>query len=326
LHRQVFPPNIAEATFNQVSTNTIKQVFFTIKIFSNGTHNLTTIRQLVHRAYDQIPGGTFPTPGSSMNVLGLVMFSIVLGAMLSKMGDKGLPLKCFFQALNDVVMRMVTLVMWYSPVGICSLIASKVAGMGDIALSLKLLGMFMLTSILGILLHTLITLPIIYYVMTKKNPFKFMKGMSDALVTVWGTASSAATLPTTIRCAEENNGLDSRITRFVLPLGATVNMDGTALYEGVGAIWIAQINNIPLTAGQIVTTSLTATAAAIGAAAVPSAGLITMVIVCQAINVPPDDIGLIFAVDWFIDRFRGLPNIMGDSYGAGIVQHLSKEE
>ncbi|EDO28942.1 predicted protein, partial [Nematostella vectensis] len=112
LYRQVFPPNIAEATFNQVSTNTIKQVFFTIKIFSNGTHNLTTIRQLVHRAYDQIPGGTFPTPGSSMNVLGLVMFSIVLGAMLSKMGDKGLPLKCFFQALNDVVMRMVTLVMW----------------------------------------------------------------------------------------------------------------------------------------------------------------------------------------------------------------------
>ncbi|EDO28941.1 predicted protein, partial [Nematostella vectensis] len=149
---------------------------------------------------------------------------------------------------------------------------------------------------------------------------------SKLVLIILGFFHSAATLPTTIRCAEENNGLDSRITRFVLPLGATVNMDGTALYEGVGAIWIAQINNIPLTAGQIVTTSLTATAAAIGAAAVPSAGLITMVIVCQAINVPPDDIGLIFAVDWFIDRFRGLPNIMGDSYGAGIVQHLSKDE
>ncbi|XP_031554690.1 excitatory amino acid transporter 3-like [Actinia tenebrosa] len=346
LIRNLFPPNIAEATFNQRQTryanlpakyrvfnktvesttqlNTTDGILAEFNV--NATHKIVTVKHMVRKAYDQIPNGTLPVHGSSMNVLGLVLFSIVMGAMLSKMGEKGLPLKTFFEALNDVVMRMVILVMWYSPIGICSLIASKVAGMGDILFSLKLLGMFMLTSILGILLHTFVTLPLVYFIFTRNNPFKFMAKMRDALITVWGTASSAATLPTTIRCTEENLGIDPRITRFVLPLGATVNMDGTALYEGVGAIWIAQINNIPLSIGQIITTSITATAAAIGAAAVPSAGLITMVIVCQAINVPPDDIGLIFAVDWFIDRFRGLPNIMGDAYGCGIVEKLSTHE
>ncbi|KAL9964513.1 hypothetical protein ACROYT_G028165 [Oculina patagonica] len=150
-----------------------------------------------------------------MNVLGLVVFSIVFGIVLGRMGDKGLPLKAFFETLNEVVMKMVTLVMWYSPIGICSMIAAKLAAMADILDALRLLGMFMVTVIVGLLIHVLVVLPIIFVAITRKNPYKFMRGLREAMVTAFGTDSSSATLPTTMRCVEEIKsplGLVSRVT------------------------------------------------------------------------------------------------------------------
>jgi len=145
-------------------------------------------------------------------------------------------------------------------------------------------------------------------------------------MTAWGTASSSATLPVTINCLEEKNGVDPRISRFVLPIGATINMDGTALYEAVAAIFIAQVNNLSLSIGQICAISITATAASIGAAGIPQAGLVTMVMVLETVGLPPDDITIILAVDWLLDRFRTTINVVGDSVGAGIVNHLSAGE
>ncbi|GIY36524.1 hypothetical protein CEXT_420681 [Caerostris extrusa] len=136
-------------------------------------------------------------------------------------------------------------------------------------------------------------------------------GMLQAWVTALGTASSAATLPVTFRCLEENNGIDKRVTRFVLPVGATVNMDGTALYEAVAAIFIAQMNGIYLSAGQVISVSLTATAASIGAASVPSAGLVTMLLVLTSVGLPTEDISMIVAVDWLLDRVRTSINVLG---------------
>ncbi|XP_076394215.1 excitatory amino acid transporter 2 isoform X2 [Megachile rotundata] len=136
----------------------------------------------------------------------------------------------------------------------------------------------------------------------------------------------AATLPITFRCLEENNKIDPRVTRFVVAVGATVNMDGTALYEAVAAIFIAQVNGISLGIGEVITVSLTATLASIGAASIPSAALITMLIVLTALGLPTDDISLLFAVDWLLDRIRTSINVLGDGYGAGIVYHLSKNE
>jgi solute carrier family 1 (high affinity glutamate transporter) protein 2 len=150
--------------------------------------------------------------------------------------------------------------------------------------------------------------------------------MLQAWLMAIATSSSAATLPVTFRCLEENNKIDRRVTRFVVPIGATVNMDGTALYEAVAVIFIAQMNGIPLSVGQVITISLTATLASIGAASIPSAGVVTMLLVLTAAGLPTDDVSIILLVDWFLDRLRTSINVLGDSYGAGIVYHLSKSE
>ncbi|XP_025069321.1 excitatory amino acid transporter 1 isoform X4 [Alligator sinensis] len=159
------------------------------------------------------------------------------------------------------------------------------------------------------------------------QPLKdFFDSLNEAIMRLVALIMCSATLPVTFKCLEENNGVDKRVTRFVLPVGATINMDGTALYEALAAIFIAQVNNFDLNFGQIITISITATAASIGAAGIPQAGLVTMVIVLTSVGLPTDDITLIIAVDWFLDRLRTTTNVLGDSIGAGIVEHLSRHE
>ncbi|XP_028908104.2 excitatory amino acid transporter 1-like isoform X2 [Ornithorhynchus anatinus] len=155
---------------------------------------------------------------------------------------------------------------------------------------------------------------------------EFFDSLNEAIMHLVGIIICSATLPITFRCLEENIGVDRRITRFVLPVGATINMDGTALYEALAAIFIAQVNNYELNLGQIITISITATAASIGAAGIPQAGLVTMVIVLTSVGLPSEDITLIIAVDWFLDRLRTMTNVLGDALGAGIVEHLSRHE
>ncbi|XP_076354919.1 excitatory amino acid transporter 3-like isoform X3 [Tachypleus tridentatus] len=214
----------------------------------------------------------------------------------------------------------------FTPIGVLFLIAAKLIEMEDLSAVAGQLGLFTLTILTGFLIHSVIILPAVYSIITKTWPFTFIYNMSQSLITAFGTASSSATLPVTISCLEQKNKVDARISRFCLPIGATINMDGTALYEAVAAIFVAQFRNVSLTAGKIIAISITSTAASIGAAGIPQAALVTMVLVLNVVGLPPEDATLVFVLDWFIDRFRTAVNVLGDAFGAGIVAHLSSKE
>ncbi|RUS77794.1 hypothetical protein EGW08_014458 [Elysia chlorotica] len=261
-----------------------------------------------------------------INMLGLVVFSLAVGVGINHIGEPARPLRDLVQALMDVTMFLVNAVIWYSPVGILFLVAGQVAGLADAGESVRQLGMYMLTVLVGLALHGLVVLPLIYFTLVRKNPYRFMGGVLEALVTALGTSSSSATLPVTMRNLQENNGIDPRVISFVIPVGATVNMDGTALYEAVATIFIGQVNGLDLNLGKIITICITATAASIGAAGVPQAGLVTMVIVLDSVGFPTSGIAMVLAVDWMLDRVRTVVNVLGDAYGAGIVNHYSRDE
>ncbi|XP_012697259.1 excitatory amino acid transporter 3 [Clupea harengus] len=325
LVRNMFPENIVQACFQQYKTQrkelTPPQAPPATTTFPSLPTIMATVAQNLTQIDYKIEGGYT----NGINVLGLIVFCVVFGLVIGKMGERGRILLEFFDALNEATMRLVQIIMCYMPVGILFLIAAKIIEVDNWEIFRKM-GLYMVTVLSGLAIHSMVFLPLIYFVFVRKNPYTFALGMAQALVTALMIASSSATLPITFRCAEENNRIDKRITRFVLPVGATINMDGTALYEAVAAIFIAQLNNMQLDVGQIVTISITATVASIGAAGVPNAGLVTMVIVLTAVGLPASDVTLIVAVDWLIDRFRTMINVLGDAYGAGIVEKLSRRE
>ncbi|KAG5331911.1 EAA1 protein, partial [Acromyrmex charruanus] len=309
--RNMVPENLVQACFQQVQTSYVKKKVVIIGSANQSEYIIEPI--LVYK------DGT--------NVMGMIVFCIIFGVLAGQIGPRGKLMVDFFVVLNEIIMKLVTIVVvWYSPFGIMCLIAGKIMSITNLAATAQMLGLYMVTVVLGLMIHAIITLPLIYWFMTRKNPAVFFRGMMQAWVTALGTASSAATLPLTFRCLEENNKIDPRVTRFVVAVGATVNMDGTALYEAVAAIFIAQLNGISLGFVEVITVSLTATLASIGAASIPSAALVTMLLVLTTLGLPTDDISLLFAIDWMLDRLRTSINVLGDGYGAGIVYHLSKAE
>ncbi|KAJ8274512.1 hypothetical protein COCON_G00091370 [Conger conger] len=343
LIRNMFPANLVQATFQQYRTRSIPIMKSPKPTVSQDLTEPTTRRVFVYGIQDDNgsdiqnfsldltppPDVIFRTlPGTSegMNVLGIVIFSATMGIMLGRMGPNGTALVNFCQSLNEAVLKIVAIVIWYFPFGIVFLVAGKILEMDDPSSMGKKLGFYAITVVLGLVLHGLFILPAMYFFITKKSPIVYIRGILQALLISLATSSSSATLPITFKCLLENNHIDRRIIRFVLPVGATINMDGTALYEAVAAIFIAQVNNYELDFGQIITISITATAASIGAAGIPQAGLVTMVIVLTSVGLPTDDITLIIAVDWALDRFRTMVNVMGDALATGIMAHICRKD
>ncbi|KAJ8378486.1 hypothetical protein AAFF_G00239500 [Aldrovandia affinis] len=343
LIRNMFPANLVQATFQQYRTKSIPIMKSPKPTVSQDLTETTTRRVFIYGIQDDNgsdiqnfsldltppPDVIFRTlPGTSegMNVLGIVIFSATMGIMLGRMGPNGSALVNFCQSLNEAVLKIVAIVIWYFPFGIVFLVAGKILEMDDPSSMGKKLGFYAITVVLGLVLHGLFILPAMYFFITKKSPIVYIRGILQALLISLATSSSSATLPITFKCLLENNHIDRRIIRFVLPVGATINMDGTALYEAVAAIFIAQVNNYELDFGQIITISITATAASIGAAGIPQAGLVTMVIVLTSVGLPTDDITLIIAVDWALDRFRTMVNVMGDALATGIMAHVCRKD
>lgn len=260
-------------------------------------------------------------------LLPLIVFSIVFAGMLTTMGDKSKTIRELIVSVNDAMMNFVMFLMKFAPIGIFCLVSASFGSFflnGDAGKKIASLGWYMATVLTGLGIHAFITLPFILWLFTKRNPLQFYKQMSDALLTAFSTASSSATLPVTMECAEQNAGVSRRSVEFVLPLGATINMDGTALYEAAAAIFMAQIYagaNPDFAFGftEQLTIAITATLAAIGAAGIPEAGLVTMLIVLNAVGLPSIYLPLILPVDWLLDRFRTATNAFGDSVGSAVV-------
>ncbi|XP_049643233.1 neutral amino acid transporter B(0) [Suncus etruscus] len=296
LVRNIFPSNLVSATFQTYSTYYVPQK-------ANGT--------LKEPRGEMVEG---------MNILGLVVFAIVFGVALRKVGPEGELLIRFFNAFNDATMVLVSWIMWYAPVGILFLVSSKIVESGDVGVLFANLGKYILCCLLGHAIHGLIVLPLIYFFFTRQNPYRFLWGISSALATAFGTSSSSATLPLMMRCVEERNRVARHISRFILPIGATVNMDGAALFQCVAAVFIAQLSQRPLDFVSIITILVTATASSVGAAGIPAGGVLTLAIILEAINLPVHYISLILAVDWLVDRSCTVLNVEGDAFGAGLLQ------
>jgi solute carrier family 1 (neuronal/epithelial high affinity glutamate transporter), member 1 len=265
---------------------------------------------------------------ANMEILPLIIFSLVFGGVLTTLGEPGKQAIAFFDTVNNAIMKIVHLLMYFAPVGVFALIASKLgsAGGGDLFLAeLAKIGKYAWTVILALLVHGIVVLPTCLFIVTGRNPFLYFKNLTAALTTAFSTASSSATLPITIECAEENNQVSRKASLFVLPLGATVNMNGTALYEAVAVMFIAQMMGIEMGFAEQIIILVTATLAGIGAAGIPEAGLVTMVMVLQAVGLPLEGIGMLLSIDWFLDRCRTTLNVWGDSVGAAVVDALEEK-
>lgn len=236
---------------------------------------------------------------SGTNTLGIVFFCLVFGTLLGTLGDKGQVVIDFFSAVFEVVMKMVTGVMWLTPIGISSVIAGKILSVTDLSLVMSQLAWFIFTIALGVFFYQLVVMQFIYFIFLRKNPFKFYCGLFHAMLTAFATASTAAALPVTFRSMNTLK-IDSRITRFVLPIGCNINMDGTALFISIASLFIAQMSRMTIGFGEIVTVLLTSTAASMSSASVPSAALVLLLVVLSAIDAPVQDVTLLFSIDWFV--------------------------
>lgn len=255
------------------------------------------------------------------DLLPLILFALAFGAALSTVGEKGAVVLDFFDGVFEAVLRLVHVLMWVGPIGVFGLVAARVglAGGSEGLVSLVSgLGWFTATVVGGLAVHATVSLGLALWLGARRSPLAYARALGTPLTAAFATASSSATLPLTLD-AVDAAGVDRRAGRFVLPLGATINMDGSALYEAVAAVFIAQAVGIDLGAGALVAVFVTATLSTIGAAGIPEAGLVTMVIVLEAVGLPLEGLGLLLAIDWLIDRFRTAVNVWGDAVGAAVI-------
>lgn len=263
-----------------------------------------------------IPENSF-TALSSGNILQIIFFAIFVGLAITLVGKKAKPVYQFFEGFAEIMYKITGIVMWFAPIGILGLVAPVV---GEYGLSVL---MPLLKVILAVAIACFIHVLFVYSMAVKKfakmSPMKFFKGMAPASIVAFSTCSSAGTLPVTIRNTQDNLGVPKKISSFVLPLGATINMDGTAIYQGVAVVFIAQFYGLELSLMQLLMVVLTAVLASIGAAGVPGAGVIMLAMVLSSVNIPLEGIALIAGIDRILDMFRTTVNILGDASASVVV-------
>lgn len=271
-----------------------------------------------------VPSNIFDALTSS-RMIQIVFFAVMVGLVLTMVNkDKATPVINFFDGLSETMIKMVDVIMYIAPLGVFALISATISEFGFEILQTLL--WYALTVILGLSLHMFGVYSLIIKFFTKIKVFYFFKAIRKAQTIAFSTSSSAATLPVNMECCQENLGISKSITSFVLPLGATINMDGTALYQGVAAVFIAQVYGFDLSLSQQLIILFTAVLASIGTAPVPGVGIIMLIIILQSVNIPPEGIALIIGIDRILDMCRTVVNITGDATTASIIAATEKEE
>nr|XP_018900573.1 PREDICTED: putative sodium-dependent excitatory amino acid transporter glt-6 [Bemisia tabaci]XP_018900574.1 PREDICTED: putative sodium-dependent excitatory amino acid transporter glt-6 [Bemisia tabaci] len=286
--------------------------------------------ETTYTKYDLVPGtnGTYKKiidTRAGTDMIGIVVFCMMFGSILGTLGSKRQIVIDFFSVIYDVLMKLLLGVIWCTPVCVGSIICGKIASIPDISSALDRLAWFILTVLVALALYHFIIIQLIYFFFLRKNPFKYYVQLGPSLLTAFATSSKAASLPITFKVLEDEVKMNKRITRFVLPLG-NLNLNGTAAFMTIGVIFIAQMNNMPLGIGDYVNLLITVTFLSMSMATIPSASLIIIVMLCNIIHAPVEDVSLLFAVDWLLDRARTVNNILGDCYTIAVVQKLSEKE
>ena len=280
---------------------------------------------------DMVPDNFFGSASSNRNMLQIVFAALLVGVALVMVEEKKRkPVFDVFSGLQELVIKVVHLIMYTAPIGVFALIADTITSMAkdnpqQIVSLLSALGWYCMAVVIGLLLHLSIVYLGLLKALTPMSLKQFFTGMGPAQLLAFSTSSSGATLPVTMKRCEEKLGVSKEVSSFVLPLGATINMDGTALYQAVAAVFIAQATGIALDLGAQITIVLTAVLASVGTAAVPGAGVVMLIIILEAINVPGQGIALILGVDRILDMCRTVVNVTGDATVATIVAHSEKQ-
>ncbi len=327
----------AMAWYLSTSTLAILTGLFMVNLFRPGTGaNLDLTQEPVLEVTEGtlgqvfmriIPENVFLAFSDNTQMLSVIFFALLFGFFITRVdGGHREHLSGFFRAVFEVMMKITLFVIRFTPLGIFGLIAARIAAQDDLSSLVQSMGMYMFVVIAGILVHVFVTLPLIVKFIGKSRPFRHFAAARIPLLTAFTTSSSNATLPLTMEAVKNNSGVSDKVGSFTLPLGATINMDGAALYECVAVIFIAQAYGIDLTFGQQVVVVLTSLLASVGSAGVPMAGLVMITIVLTAVGLPLEGVGLILAVDRIIDMFRTAANVWSDVCGAVVIARSEGEE
>ncbi|KAH9518859.1 Excitatory amino acid transporter 2 [Bulinus truncatus] len=321
LIRNLFPENIVTACFLQAQTTyKMKTVFVehneSTENFPNASWDLKNVSLVVRTK----GVGTV----SSTNVLGIVICCMIFGMASSSAGSVGKPFISFFFSANEIILKVLRWFVWLTPIGVSSLIAIAFLQTADLDSAVRSLGMFSLSVLSALAIHQFILLPAIYFVFIRENPYKFLWTLGRPWLVTFAAASSAVAIPETLTALEDRNKIDKRITRFVVPFATTINRDGSCIFIAISCIFVAQLLGAELHAGRIVLIWILTTVVSVAIPSVPSAGLVAVVINLTALGIPVDLVGLLFAAEWILDRFRSGTNMISHAHCAMVTFRYCK--